>query len=233
MSARAPIVGRSITVEELIGPLSEAEQRHCPKRLYVAGEVSLLRRTRRVAVVGARQASSDGLRRAARLARELARSEIVVVSGLALGIDTAAHEAAMSGGGRTIAVLGTPLDSVSPRSNAALLDSIAREHLAVSEFAPGTPVQRGNFPRRNRTMALLSDATVIIEASDSSGSISQGWESIRLGRPLFVARSVADDPKLTWPREMLDYGAFVLESLDDVLDVLPRGTPVPAEELAF
>ena len=228
-----PIVGRPMSVEELVGPLSEAERRHSPKTLFVSGDPGLLRGTRRVAVVGSRQASPDGLRRAARLARELVASDIVVVSGLAMGIDAAAHAAAIDAGGRTIAVLGTPLDNFSPRSNAELLATIAREHLAITEFAPGTTVQRGNFPRRNRTMALLSDATAIIEAGDSSGSISQGWEAIRLGRPLFIARSLVENPDLAWTREMLDYGAFVLASLQDVVSVLPQGPPVPAEELAF
>ena len=87
----------------------------------------------------------------------------MIVSGLAEGIDTAAHTAAISRGGRTIAVLGTPLDQVFPRQNAALQDQIMREHLAVSQFPAGHPVQRKNFPLRNR-WALISDATVIIEA---------------------------------------------------------------------
>jgi DNA processing protein len=222
-----------VATEALVGPLSEAEKRFCPPRIFVAGDGGLLRCTRRVAVVGARDASHEGLRRAARLARELVQDSVIVVSGLARGIDTAAHEAAIETGGRTIAVLGTPFDNVSPKSNLALFRIIARDHLAVTEFAPGSTIRRGNFPRRNRVMALLSDATVIIEASDTSGALSQGWEAIRLGRALLVAKSLVDDPSRTWPREMLDYGALVLETIEDVLDAIPSGPPVPAEDLAF
>jgi predicted Rossmann fold nucleotide-binding protein DprA/Smf involved in DNA uptake len=81
-----------------------------------------------------------------------------------------------------------------------------RDHLAVSQYPVGSPVQRKNFPLRNRTMALISDATLIIEAGETSGSLSQGWEALRLGRPLFVAESMTEDPSFKWPDEMLHYG---------------------------
>jgi DNA processing protein len=145
---------------------------------------------------------------------------VVVVSGLALGVDTLAHSQTIELGGRTIAVLGTPLDQVFPRQNEALQRFISREHLVVSEFAPGVVVSRGNFPRRNRTMALIADASVIIEAGDGSGTLSQGWEALRLGRPLFLLQSLLE-ADLKWPREMLDYGASVLTHVDDLMKVLP------------
>jgi DNA processing protein len=135
-------------------------------------------------------------------------------------VDTLAHSQTIELGGRTIAVLGTPLDQVFPRQNEALQRLIAREHLAVSEFAPGVVVSRGNFPRRNRTMALIADASVIIEAGDGSGTLSQGWEALRLGRPLFLLKSLLE-AKLKWPREMLDHGANVLTHVDDLMKVLP------------
>lgn len=177
----------------------------------------------RVSIVGSRKASPEGLCRASKLAGLLAGRGIVIVSGLAEGIDTAAHTAAIHRGGRTIAVLGTPLDQVFPRQNAALQDQIMRDHLAVSQFAAGSPVQRKNFPLRNRTMALISDATVIIEAGNTSGSLSQGWEALRLGRPLFLAKSVTEDPSLTWPAEFLHYGAVLLsdETIEEFFDALP------------
>ncbi|HKX45738.1 MAG TPA: DNA-processing protein DprA [Planctomycetota bacterium] len=208
-------------VADLIGPLNDVEERYA-EALYLAGDPALLEGTIRVSVVGSRKASESGVKRAARLVKSLVHADVVVVSGLAIGIDTAAHRHAIEFGGRTIAVLGTPLDRPYPPQNAALFAEIVRDHLAVSQFGPGQPVQRGNFPRRNRTMALLSHATVILEAGESSGSLSQGWEAIRLGRPLLVSRALADDPALKWPRAMLDHGALVLETEADLLDVLPE-----------
>jgi DNA processing protein len=222
---------QTLTPDQLLGPLNEVEKEHAPKALYVAGDIGILEQGGRVSIVGARKASAEGLRRATRLATLLVKEGVVVVSGLAEGVDTAAHEAAMSHGGRTIAVLGTPLDRVYPKKNAPLQHRIMREHLVVSQYPQGYPVQPKNFVMRNRTMALMSDATVIIEASDTSGSLHQGWEALRLGRSLFIAKSVADDPGLTWPEKMLHYGARVLsdESLAEFLELIPARTQVHAD----
>lgn len=146
---------------------------------------------------------------------------MTVVSGLAEGIDTAAHMGAISAGGRTIAVVGTPLNKFFPAKNRELQEQLMRDHLVVSQFPLGYPIQKTNFPRRNRVMALISDATVIVEASDSSGSISQGWEAIRLGRLLLIMKSVAENERLTWPTKMLEYGAQVLTDTAPLLDMLP------------
>ena len=129
-----------------------------------------------------------------------------MVSGLARGIDAIAHETAIENGGRTIAGFGTPLDCFYPRENEALQRRIMTEHLAVSQFPHGYPVLRKSFPMRNRTMALLSHASVIVEAGDGSGTLPQGWEALRLGRPLFILKSLVQDDSLTWPAEMMQYG---------------------------
>lgn len=219
--------------EVLLGPLNEVEQLNAPTRLYTAGDTALLRRTlRRVAIVGARKSSPEGRRRARRLAVELTKAGIVVVSGLAEGIDTAAHEGAIEAGGSTVAVLGTPLDTAYPRQNQELQARIMRYHLALTQFPLGQPVQRQNFPRRNRVMALVSDATVIVEAGNSSGSISQGWEALRLGRYLFILRSAVEAPGLTWPQEFLRYGAQVLAETRTLLRLLPSEAGSSAESLA-
>jgi DNA processing protein len=147
---------RTVGALQLFGPFNEVEQKHAPTTLFVAGDTSILEEGARVSIVGARKASPDGIRRAAKLAALLARKGIVVVSGLAEGIDTAAHRAAIEFGGRTIAVLGTPLDQVYPKQNAALQHEIMERHLAVSQYPLGKPVQKKNFPLRNRTMALMS-----------------------------------------------------------------------------
>ena len=220
MTSTGPI--EAYKPDDLLGPLNDVERQNAPERLYVVGAVSLLRLGSRVSIVGSRRASDLGLKRARRLARLLAEAGVTVVSGLAAGIDTAAREAAIAvRNGRTIAVLGTPLDKTFPAANRGLQKRIMEDHLAVSQFPVGHPVQRGNFPRRNRVMALISDATVIVEAGETSGSLSQGWEALRLGRPLFILRAVAENPSLKWPKELIRYGASVLGEPDDLLEVLP------------
>lgn len=212
---------------EVLGPLNPEEQRNAPKAIFVAGHDEWLRQGVRVAIVGSRKASSDGLKRAAKLARYLVSKDITVVSGLAEGIDHAAHTAAIELGGRTIAVIGTPLSEAYPSKHRALQGRMMHDHLVVSQFPAGYPTTRGNFPLRNRTMALISHASVIVEAGDGSGSLSQGWEALRLGRPLFLMASVFDRTDLTWPQQMLDYGAMVLRQPEELMARLPEPVDDP------
>ncbi len=147
----------------------------------------------------------------------------MVVSGLAVGIDTAALRGALDVRGAVAAVIGTPLDKAYPAENKRLQELIYREHLLISPFAHGTRVFQSNFPERNRLMAALTDATVIIEASDTSGSLHQAKECELIGKWLFIARSVVDDPNLTWPKAFLRYRrARVLTRSQDVLDALAQ-----------
>ena len=222
-----------IRPDDLLGPLNDVERKHAPEWLFLAGDRELLRVVPRVSIVGTRTASDEGLSRASRLARELVVKSVVVISGLARGIDTAAHRSAIEAGGRTVAVLGTSLDKSYPRENADLQRLIMEQHLAVSQFPSGRPIERSNFPRRNRTMALLTDATVIVEAADGSGCISQGWEALRLGRRLFIMRAVVDNKALSWPGEMLKYGADVLAETEDLLQALPVGAGGSLASLTF
>lgn len=233
-NARVTPPAALVTVDpvRVMGGLNEFERRHAPEQLYACGDVSLLEATARVAVVGSRNASLPGRKRVARLVAALIERDVVIVSGLAAGIDTAAHEETLNRGGRTIAVLGTPLDESHPASNASLQRRLMQEHLVVSQFPAGHPTLRSNFPRRNRTMALLCHASVIVEAGESSGTLSQGWEALRLNRPLFILKSVFENAELTWPEEILKYGAHVLEDAEQILQALPLGLP-PLEEVAF
>jgi DNA processing protein len=169
---------------------------------HSVGDLSLLEMPR-IAIVGARQASNEGRRRASQLARDCARAGVVVVSGLAEGIDYAAHTAAIEHGGKTIAVIGTPIDKVYPAKHAVLQRKIYREHLLLSPFAWGEKFVPANFPERNRIMARLAMATIIIEASDTSGSLHQAAESVHVGHPVFIAAAVLDNPKLTWPKRFI------------------------------
>jgi DNA processing protein len=191
-----------------------------PPRLYLAGDVSLLKAQLRVAIIGSRDASPDGLRRSARLARELVKRDVVVVSGLAKGIDRAAHESALAEGGRTIAVIGTPLGKAYPAENAGLQERIYRDHLLLSQFAAGHRTQKYDFPARNRTMAHISQASVIVEAGDTSGSLSQAAECVRLGRRLFILRSVVENTSLRWPERFIGKGGEILDSTDQILAAL-------------
>lgn len=224
---------RSATPEELLGHLNDVERAHAPQLLHYIGRRELLGARARVSIVGSREASMAGLRRAARLSQSLVRHGIVVVSGLAQGVDTAAHKACIKAGGDTIAVLGTPLDRVYPRENSQLQAFIAQQHLLVSQFEFGYSTRRWSFPQRNRVMALLSHATVIVEAGESSGTLSQGWEALRLNRPLFIMQSVVRNPTLSWPKKMLEYGACVLAESEDLVETIPASDDLAHAVSAF
>jgi DNA processing protein len=190
--------------------------------IYLAGEADLLRQPC-VSIVGTRKVSDQGWSRASRLARELASEGVVVVSGLAKGVDTAALTGALDEGGRVIAVIGTPLDQAYPAENAELQQGIYDHHLLVSPFPSGERVFPSNFPKRNRVMAALSDASVIVEASDTSGTLHQAAECQRLGRWLFIMRSVAEDRGLKWPAKFIGKPKVaVLASTADILNVVRR-----------
>lgn len=208
-------------LEELIGPLNDVEKKYAPKELHVRGKLSIPLPSPRAAVIGSRKASPEGLKAASEIARVLARNDVIVVSGLAEGIDTVAHKTAIEEGGHTIAVLGTPLDRVFPRKNLQLQETIMRRDLVVSQFPIGYPIQPRNFVLRNRTMALISDASIIVEAGDASGSLHQGWEALRLGRPLFIWKAIMNDHSLSWPKKMERYGATELNGPEEVLEALP------------
>lgn len=145
----------------------------------------------------------------------------MVMSGLAAGIDAAAHRAAIAAGGRTIAVIGTPLERAYPPENARLQEEIYREHLLVSPFAAETRTQRGHFPARNRVMARLANATVVVEAGEKSGTRHQVEESLRAGWPVFVAGWLLGRAELAWPREAIERrGAIVWRRTSDILDAV-------------
>jgi DNA processing protein len=127
----------------------------------------------------------------------------------------------MDAGGRVIAVIGTPLGKAYPAENRRLQERIYHEHLLLSQFAPGQRVAQSNFPVRNRLMAALTDATAIIEAGETSGTLHQASACVRLERWLFIARSAVDDPHLKWPADFIDKPRVrVLNATRDVLEVL-------------
>jgi DNA processing protein len=189
-------------------------------KIWIAGDASLVKRPG-VAIVGSRNPSLEGAARARRLARELSQRAVVVVSGLAKGIDTEALTTAIEAGGKTIAVIGTPITRAYPAENKRLQERIYNEHLLVSQFAPEKRVFPSNFPERNKLMAAISDATVIVEASDESGSLHQAVECTRLGRWLFIGKSLAENSALLWPKNFLQYPTTrILNDTSDILGVL-------------
>lgn len=222
----SPIV--ETTVADLLGrSLNQYERKYAPDKIYIKGVIQPPIPSPRVSIVGSRKASNNGLEAAKEIAKTLVKEKVLILSGLAEGIDTSAHESAIDNGGKTIAVIGTPLDKSYPQKNRYLQQIIAQYHLVVSQFPIGYPVQKGNFVIRNRTMALISDATVIVEAGDNSGSLHQGWEAIRLNRSLFIWKSIVEDSSLKWPKQMMSYGAVPLYSPNDMLHSLPSDQQMP------
>lgn len=200
-----------------------------PPFLFVRGELPLDHQA--VAVIGTRCCSDGGRRRALKLARALAAEGVTVVSGLALGIDTAAHEGALASAGRTVAVVGTGLNTVYPAENRGLHDRILRNDGAViSQFWPDFRGRAGgaNFIARNRTMADLSQATVVVEASLRSGARSQAVHVQKSGGKLFLLRSLVKAEK--WASEMTEKpGCHVVDGIEDVLSRLQQSVGHPLE----
>lgn len=196
-----------------------------PPFLFFRGEVRA-EDERAVAIIGTRECTVGGARRAERLARELAEAGVTVVSGLALGIDTAAHcGALLATSGRTVAVVGTGLDTIYPAENRELHERICRNGAVLSQFMPGFRGQRGgaNFLARNRTMADFAQATVVVEASLKSGARSQAVYAQKRGGPLLLLRSLVETEG--WAAEMAELpGCFVVSSLEDVLRHLSSAT---------
>lgn len=180
-------------------PLNLRLVHDAPPLLFVSGELTGADR-RAVAIVGTRAASDLGRALAARLAAGVVRRGYTVVAGLAAGIDTAAHAAALNAGGRTIAVFGTDIERVHPVANRALATAISRHGACVSQFLPGTASGRWSFPARNLTTSGLSMATVVVEASESSGARIQAEAALEHGKPVFLMESLVTNQP--WARAM-------------------------------
>lgn len=185
--------------------------------------------SRSVAVVGTRKPTPEGVARTRKLVKALVKDNFTVVSGLAAGIDTVAHETAIAAGGRTIAVIGTPLSHTYPRENAALQRKIASEFLLISQV----PVKRYErqdyrknrlfFPERNITMSALTEATIIVEAGETSGTLIQARAALHQGRKLFILDNCFQRG-LSWPQKFADKGAVRLVDYDDIRKHLSRTT---------
>jgi DNA processing protein len=184
--------------------------------------------SRSVAIVGTRQATPEGVARAGRLARALTEAGVTVLSGLARGIDTAAHAATVEAGGRTIAVMGTGINSIYPAENRDLADRIAENGALVSQFWPDTPPRQDTFPRRNIVMSGMGQGTVVIEASATSGAKMQARFALEHGKRLFLLSSLVQERE--WARKYLERrGAVEVRSVDDILAHLATPQAVQAK----
>ncbi|MCW1697099.1 DNA-protecting protein DprA [Campylobacter jejuni] len=174
------------------------------KSLYYKGNLDLLSEPKKIAIVGARNATEDGIKRAIKLSKELSSKGFVIVSGLAHGIDTAAMRSTIKNNGSLIGVIGTPINEYYPIENKALQDEIANKHLLVSHVPfykysiQPFSTKKFYFPERNAVMAAISDATVIVEASETSGTLTQARACIEIGRKLFILNSCFENG-LKWP----------------------------------
>jgi DNA processing protein len=192
-----------------------------PPLIFVAGELTP-QDARSVAVIGSRKATDQGLAAAGAMAGHLVEREFTVISGLAAGIDTAAHNAALDRGGRTVAVIGTGLRHVYPPENAALQRRIAAECAVVSQFWPDDPPSRQTFPMRNAVMSGMALATVIVEATHTSGTRVQSRFALEQGRPVFLRGSLLDQG---WARELATRpGVHVFDDPEQVSATVERLT---------
>ena len=190
-----------------------------PRVLWFRGDLSICDKTV-VAIVGARKASREGIAAAEAIAGDLARAGIVIASGLARGIDSAAHTGALDAGGTTIAVLGTGIDQVYPPENGALFERIASHGLLMTEFPPGAPPYMGNFPRRNRIISGLSRAVLVVEAAEKSGSLITARLAADQGRDVMAMPGLTAGGRNRGAHALLRDGAKLVESAVDILQEL-------------
>lgn len=214
-----------------------------PPVIYVRGQINCLRQPLSLSIVGARNASLNGRKLASQISCELTSQGVMIVSGMARGIDTAAHKGAMfalNRTGSTVAVLGTGIDIAYPAENQKLCEQIAKQGAVISEFPLGAEPSAGNFPRRNRIVSALTDGTLVVEASLHSGSLITARLALEQGRDVFAVPGFPTDERSAGPNKLIKDGAFLVENAEDILNVLsadarrkiPR-TPRPVQTDLF
>jgi DNA processing protein len=202
-----------------------------PPIFYASGRLELLQRDA-LAIVGSRNASAQGERNAEEFARALSAGGLTIVSGLALGIDAAAHRGGLTGPGSTIAVLGTGIDLVYPQRNALLAAQIAGQGLLLSEFPLGTPAAAHNFPRRNRLISGLARGCLVIEAALASGSLITARAAAEQGREVFAVPGSIHSPLSKGCHALIKSGAKLVECADDVLSEFGTLPATPRRQAA-
>ena len=199
-----------------------AETEEAPRFLYLRGDYSLLHDTRTVALVGSRSASEEGIQNTRRVAKILGHNGIIVVSGLAKGIDVTAHKTALENGFKTIAVIGTNLNQYYPSENRLIQEEIEQKGLVISQFSPAAKTERWFFPLRNGVMSGISRATVIMEAGETSGALKQASFAAKQGRLVLIPRNTFLNPNISWPKSLVKKGAKVVRNPSEIIDVLTQ-----------
>jgi DNA processing protein len=205
-----------VTLADAAYPKLLLEIQDPPPLLYAVGRLGLLERPA-LAVVGSRNATTQGARNAEQFAQAFSEAGLTIVSGLALGIDGAAHRGGLAGAGSTIAVLGTGVDVIYPRQNAALAQRIAESGLLLSEFPLGAAGAAHHFPRRNRLISGLSQGCLVIEAALASGSLITARAAAEQGREVFAVPGSIHSPLSKGCHALIKQGAKLVESAEDVL----------------
>lgn len=189
---------------------------------YYKGNIDLINK-RCISVVGSRQCSNEGIKRTKKLVKMLVKQGFVIVSGLARGIDTAAMETVIEEGGQMIGVIGTPINEYYPKENKALQDTVAKQHLLISHVPfyrykiEPFAARKYYFPRRNKTMSAISEGTVIVEASDTSGTLTQARAALQQKRKLFILNTCFENKRIKWPATYARKGAIRVRELEDIL----------------
>ena len=220
-----------ITLHDATYPLLLKEIADPPLVLFVHGDLAVLNRPQ-IAMVGSRNPTPPGVDNAHAFAQSFAHTGLTITSGLALGIDAACHEGALAAKGYTIGVMGTGLDRVYPKRHHALAHEIAVLGALISEFPPGTPPLKENFPRRNRIISGLSLGTLVIEASVNSGSLITARCAADQGREVFAIPGSIHNPLARGCHALIRQGAKLVESAHDVLEELQVTLPLLPEETA-
>lgn len=207
-----------------------------PLVLYVRGEI-LAQDRHALAMIGSRKCTHYGLNVTDRLAYQLAQTGFTVVSGLARGIDSAAHEGALKAGGRTIAVLGSAMDELYPPENAELADAIAKSGAVISEYPFGRQADRQTFPYRNRIVSGLSMGVIVVESGAKSGSLHTADAAVEQGRSVFAVPGRVDSPASKGTNRLIKNGAKLVDNVDDILEefellIPPEAVDRPGEQLA-
>jgi len=235
---QSPPEGLDAAVDQLVSWLAQAPQRHVltlgdprypaellqmadpPLLLYVMGDIQVLQHPQRLAIVGSRNPTPQGQANARQFARALGEAGVCVVSGLALGVDGAAHEGALEADAPTIAVVGTGLDRVYPKRHLSLAHRICEKGALVSEYPLGTPPLGPNFPRRNRIIAGLSQGTLVVEAAVQSGSLITARLAAEQGREVFAIPGSIHAPQSRGCHALIRQGGKLVESAQDILEEL-------------
>lgn len=207
-----------ITIEDELYPYNLKQIEDAPPLLYALGDVELLRNNNMLAVVGSRNASLSARKFAEQISFDVANQGIIVVSGMARGIDSAAHTGALRANGKTIAVVGTGVDIVYPKENEKLYMELAKHGLVISEYPFHTQPQASNFPRRNRIVSGLSKGVLVIEAGVQSGSLITAHQALEQGRDVYAVPGAPYDGRASGCNKLLKEGAILVEGVNDIIE---------------